>query len=54
MRPIGRLAAPDGNTIHVAARGQERIVVIDTRSWHILRRLPAGQGPDGLAFSVQR
>ena len=51
-RPIGALATPDGSTVYVAARGQKHIVAIETETWSIVQRLPAGAGPDGLAWSV--
>lgn len=53
-RPIGVLAAPDGESIYVAARGQNHIAVVDTNTWTVVRRLPAGDGPDGMAWSVIR
>ena len=50
-RPIGVLVGPDGKFAYVANRGQKNIAVIDVTSWEIVRRLPTGPGPDGMAFS---
>lgn len=50
-RPIGVLPGPDGKVVCVANRGLNHIAVVDVASWEVTRRLPAGAGPDGMAFS---
>jgi YVTN family beta-propeller protein len=48
--PIGVLAAPDG-LVYVATHGLDRITVVDPVTWRVVRTLPTGAGPDGMAFS---
>ena len=50
-RPMGVLVGPDGRFVYVANRGQANVAVVDTRTWKIVRRLPTGPGPDGMAYS---
>ena len=50
-RPIGLLVGPDGKLAYVANRGLAQIAVVDLSSWKIVRTIPAGQGPDGMAWS---
>ncbi|WP_118857380.1 YncE family protein [Sphingomonas mesophila] len=49
--PVTMLFAPDGKRLWVAATGSGAVAEIDTKSWRIMRRLAAGKGADGLAFS---
>jgi YVTN family beta-propeller protein len=50
-RPIGVLPGPDGKLVYVANRGLDHVAVIDVASWEVVRRLPTGAGPDGMAYS---
>ena len=50
-RPIGVIVGPDNRYAYVANRGLNYIAVIDLSSWEIVKRLPTGNGPDGMAFS---
>ncbi len=52
--PIGLLVAPDGRRLYVAASAMAEVLEIDLGSGTILRRLPAGREPDGLAYSPLR
>lgn len=49
--PVTMLFSPEGNRLWVAATGSAAVAEIDTESWTILRRLDAGKGSDGLAYS---
>jgi YVTN family beta-propeller protein len=48
--PIGVLPAPDG-FVYVATHGLDLITVVDPETWKVVRTLPTGAGPDGMAFS---
>ena len=48
--PIGVLPAPDG-MVYVATHGLDLITVVDPATWNVVRTLPTGAGPDGMAFS---
>jgi DNA-binding beta-propeller fold protein YncE len=50
-RPIGIQVGPDGKFVYVANRGLDEIAVVDISSWKIVRKFPAGKGPDGMAWS---
>ncbi len=50
-RPIGVIVGPDNKFAYVANHGLDNIAVIDLSIWEIVKRLPAGKGPDGMAFS---
>lgn len=49
--PVTMLFSPDGKRLWVAATASSAVAEIDTGSWEIVRRLDAGKGADGLAFS---
>ena len=49
--PVTMLFSPDGKRLWVAATGSAAVAEIDTVSWKIARRLAAGKGADGLAYS---
>ena len=49
--PIGVIVGPDNKFAYVANHGLDHIAVIDLNSWEIVKRLPTGKGPDGMAFS---
>lgn len=49
--PVTMLFSPDGKRLWVAATGSEAVAEIDASNWTIVRRLAAGKGADGLAFS---
>ncbi len=49
--PVTMLFSPDGRRLWVAATGSSAVAEIDSSGWKIRRRLEAGKGADGLAFS---
>ena len=48
--PIGVVVDPVRLRAYVAISGGDRIAVIDTRSWKVVDRWPAGREPDALGF----
>ena len=48
--PIGLVMDPSRPRAYVAISGGDRIAVIDTRSWKVVDRWPAGREPDALGF----
>ncbi|MCH8034411.1 MAG: YncE family protein [Bacteroidetes bacterium] len=50
-RPIGVIVGPDNKFAYVANNGLDHIAVIDLSIWEIVKRIPTGKGPDGMAFS---
>ena len=49
--PVTMLFSPDGKRLWVAATGSAAVAEIGTSDWKIARRLDAGKGADGLAYS---
>ncbi len=49
-QPEGVLIAPDGSRAFVAVNGDNKIAVIDLRSWQVINTLSPGTGPDGMAW----
>ncbi|KAF1717497.1 gluconolaconase [Pseudoxanthomonas yeongjuensis] len=48
--PIGVVVDPVRGRAYVAISGGDRVAVIDTRTWEIVDRWPAGREPDALGF----
>jgi DNA-binding beta-propeller fold protein YncE len=48
--PIGVAVDPVRPRAYVAISGGDRVAVIDTRSWKVVDRWPAGREPDALGF----
>lgn len=48
--PIGVVVDPARSRAYVAISGGDRVAVIDTRSWNVVDRWPAGREPDALGF----
>ena len=49
--PEGILIPPTGGVAYVAVNGDNRVAVIDLKSWAIIRTLETGgTGPDGMAW----
>lgn len=48
--PVGLAFSPDGTTAWVTLQGSSEVAEIDLASRTIRRRLPTGQGPDGVAY----
>ena len=46
----GILIAPDGSQAFVAVNGDNNVAVVDLKTWTVVRRISAGNGPDGLAW----
>jgi len=49
-QPEGILIPPGGSQAFVAVNGDHNVAVIDLKSWTVVRRISAGNGPDGLAW----
>jgi len=49
--PNGVYFHPDDRTLFMSAYGKDKVVVVDILSGKVLFELPAGDGPDGIAFS---
>lgn len=49
--PIGVLADPDGRHVYVAAASADVIAVVDLEQGAVVRLLPVGREPDGLAWA---
>jgi YVTN family beta-propeller protein len=52
--PEGVLIAPDGSQAYVAVWGENSVAVIDLKTFEVIRRIPTGLGPDGLAWAESR
>jgi YVTN family beta-propeller protein len=48
--PIGVLADPDGRHVYVAASSADAIAVVDLERGAVVRLIPVGREPDGLAW----
>jgi len=51
--PIGAVVSDDGKRAYVAISGGDEVAVIDTASWTVQARWPAGPEPDALALVPQ-
>jgi YVTN family beta-propeller protein len=49
--PAGMQLSPDGKYLYVACNGDQSVAIIDTRSKGILKQLPAGAFPYGIAVN---
>jgi YVTN family beta-propeller protein len=49
--PIGLLADPDGRHVYVAAASADAVAVVDLEEGAVVRLLPVGKEPDGLALA---
>jgi YVTN family beta-propeller protein len=49
-QPEGVLIAPDGARAFVAVNGDNKIAVVDTKTWNVVKTLSPGTGPDGMAW----
>jgi len=50
--PIGLLADPDGRHVYVAAASADAVAVVDLEAGAVVRLLPVGKEPDGLALAA--
>ncbi len=52
--PLGRMVEgiliPDNSRAFVAVNGENYVAEIDLKTWEVKRKMPAGKGPDGLAW----
>jgi YVTN family beta-propeller protein len=48
--PIGVLADPDGRHVYVAAASADAVAVVDLEAGAVVRLIPVGKEPDGLAW----
>jgi YVTN family beta-propeller protein len=48
--PIGVLADPDGRHVYVAAARADAVAVVDVEAGVVVRLIPVGKEPDGLAW----
>ncbi len=52
--PQGFTLSPDGGWAFVSTKGIDRVAVVDLAAARVVRFLPAGAGPDGIAFTPVR
>jgi YVTN family beta-propeller protein len=52
--PIGRMLEgiliPTNERAYVAVTGENYVAVVDLKTWQVTRKIPAGAGPDGMAW----
>jgi YVTN family beta-propeller protein len=48
--PIGVLADSDGRHVYVAAASADAVAVVDLEAGAVVRLIPVGKEPDGLAW----
>lgn len=52
--PIGKMLEgiliPDNQRAFVAVTGENYVAVVDVKTWQLTRKIPAGAGPDGMAW----
>lgn len=53
-QPFGIAFHPDGSTAWITLRGANQVVELDLTAATVRRYLPAGGGPDGIAYTVRR
>ena len=53
--PVGRMVEgiviPDNMRAFVAVNGEGHVAVIDLKTWQVTRKIPTGEGPDGMAWA---
>jgi YVTN family beta-propeller protein len=49
--PVGVVATPDGKKAYVAVYGENVVAVIDLKSLKVIKRIPTGLSPDGIAIA---
>jgi len=50
--PVGVVATPDGKKAYVAVFGENVVAVIDLLSLKVIKRIPTGLAPDGIAIAL--
>jgi YVTN family beta-propeller protein len=50
--PVGVVATPDSRKAYVAVYGENVVAVIDLKSFEVVKRIPTGVGPDGIAIAL--
>ena len=48
--PEGILIPPSGGHAYVAVNGDKHVAVIDLKTWQVTKKIPTGNGPDGMAW----
>lgn len=52
--PIGKMLEgiliPNNTHAYVAVTGENYVAVVDLKTWQVVRKIPAGAGPDGMAW----
>jgi YVTN family beta-propeller protein len=48
--PEGILIPPSGGHAYVAVNGDKHVAVIDLQTWQVTKKIPTGNGPDGMAW----
>lgn len=51
---VGAAVSPDGRFAYVALQGMDAVAVVDLEARRVLRLLPTGRGPDGIALAPAR
>ena len=44
------IVIPDNSRAFVAVNGEGHVAVIDLKTWQVTRKIPTGEGPDGMAW----
>ncbi len=52
--PEGILVVPDGSRAYLAVNGDNKIAVLDLKTWEITGHLETGSGPDGMAWAERK
>lgn len=52
--PEGILIVPDGSRAYLAVNGDNKIDVLDLKTWEITGHLETGTGPDGMAWAERK
>jgi YVTN family beta-propeller protein len=52
--PEGILVTPDSSHAYVAVWGDNNVAVVDLKTLEVMKRIPTGSGPDGLAWVDSR
>ena len=45
------IVIPDNTRAFIAANGDDFVAVLDRKSWQVTRKIPTGDGPDGMAWA---
>jgi YVTN family beta-propeller protein len=49
--PVGVVVTPDNKKAYVAVYGENDVAVIDLKTLKVIKRIPTGLAPDGIAIA---